>query len=62
TTFGNGGVAEGMRRAGAAEGLPAGCYLAVVLRPDLLDDLGLAGEDAGYHLVLGRLGQEDIVD
>jgi hypothetical protein len=62
TTFGKGGAAEGMRRAAAAPAIPAGCYLAVVVRPDLLDDLGLVGEDVGYHLVLGRLGQEDIVD
>jgi hypothetical protein len=61
-TFGTGGAAQGLRRAAGGDRVPVGCYLAVVLRPGPLDDLGLLGEDAGYHLVLGRLGREDIVD
>ncbi|MDA0934999.1 MAG: hypothetical protein O3C51_16240 [Planctomycetota bacterium] len=60
--FGEGGAAEGMRVAAGPDGLPIGCYLAVVARPAALDDLGLGGEEIGYHLVLGRIGPEDIVD
>ena len=62
STFGKGGAAQGLRRAASGDRVPVGCYLAVVLRPGSLDDLGLVGEDAGHHIVLGRLGREDIVD
>jgi hypothetical protein len=57
-----GPVARFLAAAGAGETLRPGQYLAWVEDSPAVDRLGLEAERSGVHLVLGRLGPEDLVD
>lgn len=61
-----GGLAErllGLAPSADGETFAPGTYLALVARSPGADDLGVAGRTlASGHLVLGRIGQEDVVD